>query len=68
LQQSSTQLGAGSQEVCPGKSGKGKDGNEEESVPGAGTGVKGMTWDMDDVIEPFGFDEPDAISIQGWPI
>jgi hypothetical protein len=46
----------------------------EESVaasgPGAGTGVKGMTWDMVDVIEPFGFDEPDAISIhcQGWPI
>jgi hypothetical protein len=40
-----------------------------ESVPGAGrTGVKGMTWDMVDVIEPFGFDEPDAISIQGWPI
>jgi hypothetical protein len=26
------------------------------SVPGAGTGVKGMTWDMVDVIEPFGFD------------
>jgi hypothetical protein len=39
-----------------------------ESGPGAGTGVKGMTWVMVDVIEPFGFDEPDAISIQGWPI
>jgi hypothetical protein len=41
-----------------------------ESVPGAGTGVKGMTWDTVDVIEPFGFDEPDAFSIhcQGWPI
>jgi hypothetical protein len=41
-----------------------------ESVPGAGTGMKGVTWDMVDVIEPFGFDEPDAISIhrQGWPI
>jgi hypothetical protein len=39
-----------------------------ESVPGAGMGVKGMTWDMVDVIEPFGFDEPDAISIQGWPV
>jgi hypothetical protein len=39
-----------------------------ESVPGAGMGVKGMTWDMVDVIEPIGFDEPDAISIQGWPV
>jgi hypothetical protein len=41
-----------------------------ESVPGAGTGVNGMTWDMVDVIKPFGFDETDAISIhcQGWPI
>jgi hypothetical protein len=40
-----------------------------ESVPGAGmVGVKGMTWDMVEVIEPFGFGEPDAISIQGWPV
>jgi hypothetical protein len=39
-----------------------------ESGPDAGMGVKGMIWDMVDVIEPFGFDEPDAISIQGWPV
>jgi hypothetical protein len=39
-----------------------------ESVPGAGTGVKGMTWEDLDVIEPFTFDELDAISIQGWPV
>jgi hypothetical protein len=61
-----------------GKNGNGNDENEEapdlieesvaESGPGAGMGVKGMTWDMVDVIEPFGFDEPDAISIQGWPV
>jgi hypothetical protein len=39
-----------------------------ESGPGAGTGVKGITWEDVDVIDPFTFDEPDAISIQGWPI
>jgi hypothetical protein len=39
-----------------------------ESVPGAGTGVKGMTWDTVDVIEPFGFDEAAANPNQGWAV
>jgi hypothetical protein len=27
-----------------------------------------ITWEDVDVIDPFSFDEPDAISIQWWPV
>jgi hypothetical protein len=77
---STPQLGEGGPEVCSGKMEtsmmkmKKHRISLEEAVaasgPGAGTGVKGMTWEDLDVIEPFTFDEPDAISIhcQGWPV